>query len=163
MFRAQTKQAAPEPWHQHLVHILHCCLLVTQGLTSPPAASDSHVPSNPPSPSHCRHLIPCHFINHLHGHRYTEHHTSASLVVLMVKNPPAVQETWLGSIPRLGRSPGEGNGNPLQYSRLENSMDRGDWQAGCSPWGCKGLDVTERLAVSPLTPHLSKAASQETK
>ena len=35
----------------------------------------------------------------------------------------------LGSIPRLGRSPGEGNGNPLQYSCLENSMDRGSWQA----------------------------------
>ena len=35
----------------------------------------------------------------------------------------------LGSIPGLGRSPGEGNGNPLQYSSLENSMDRGAWQA----------------------------------
>ena len=34
-----------------------------------------------------------------------------------------------GSIPRLGRSPGEGNGNPSQYSCLENSMDRGAWQA----------------------------------
>ena len=33
----------------------------------------------------------------------------------------------LGSIPGLGRSPGEGNGNPFQYSRLENPMDRGDW------------------------------------
>ena len=32
-----------------------------------------------------------------------------------------------GSIPRSGRSPGEGNGNPLQYSCLENSMDRGAW------------------------------------
>ena len=32
-------------------------------------------------------------------------------------------------IPRLGRSPGKGNGNPLQYSCLENSMDRGAWQA----------------------------------
>ena len=31
--------------------------------------------------------------------------------------------------PGLGGSPGEGNGNPLQYSRLENSMDRGAWQA----------------------------------
>ena len=31
----------------------------------------------------------------------------------------------VGSIPRLGRSPGDGNGNPLQYSYLENSMDRG--------------------------------------
>ena len=35
----------------------------------------------------------------------------------------------LGSIPGSGRSPGEGNGNPLQYSCLENPMDRGTWQA----------------------------------
>ena len=35
----------------------------------------------------------------------------------------------MSSIPRLGRSPGEGNGNPLQYSRLKNPMDRGPWQA----------------------------------
>ena len=34
-----------------------------------------------------------------------------------------------GSIPGLGRSPGDGNGNPLQYSYLEISMDRGAWQA----------------------------------
>ena len=34
----------------------------------------------------------------------------------------------LSSIPRLGRSPGEGNGNPLQYSCMENSMDRGAWR-----------------------------------
>ena len=34
-----------------------------------------------------------------------------------------------GLIPGLGRSPGEGNGNPLQYSCLENPMDRGAWQA----------------------------------
>ena len=35
----------------------------------------------------------------------------------------------LGSIPGSGRSPGEGNGNPLQYSCLENPMDKGAWQA----------------------------------
>ena len=35
----------------------------------------------------------------------------------------------LGSVPGSGRSPEEGNGNPLQYSCLENSMDRGAWQA----------------------------------
>ena len=35
----------------------------------------------------------------------------------------------LGSIPGSSRSPGEGNGNPLQYSWLENTMDRGAWQA----------------------------------
>ena len=49
-----------------------------------------------------------------------------------------------GSIPGLGRSPGEGNGNPLQYSCLENPMDRGAWRA-TSPRGCKELDMTERL------------------
>ena len=35
----------------------------------------------------------------------------------------------LSSIPRSGRSPAEGNGNPLQYSRLENPRDRGPWRA----------------------------------
>ena len=39
----------------------------------------------------------------------------------------------LGSLPGLGRSPGEGNGNPLQYSCLENTMDRGAWGAS-RPW-----------------------------
>ena len=41
-----------------------------------------------------------------------------------------------------GRSPGEGNGNPLQYSCLENPMDRGAWWA-TSPWGHRELDTTE--------------------
>ena len=41
----------------------------------------------------------------------------------------AYEEADLGSIPGSGRSPGEGNGNPLQYSCLENCMDRGAWQA----------------------------------
>ena len=49
----------------------------------------------------------------------------------MVKNPPAnagdIRD--MGSIPGLGRSPGEGHGNPLQYSCLENAMDRGAWCA----------------------------------
>jgi len=42
----------------------------------------------------------------------------------VVKNPPA-NAGDVGSIPGSGRSPGEGNGNPLQYSCWENSMDRG--------------------------------------
>ena len=46
------------------------------------------------------------------------------------KNLPDKQETGDGSsIPGLGRSPGAGNGNPLRYSCLEKSMDRGAWQA----------------------------------
>ena len=46
----------------------------------------------------------------------------------LVKNPPANARN-AGTIPGLERSPGEGNGNPLQYSRLENLMDRGAWRA----------------------------------
>ena len=46
----------------------------------------------------------------------------------MVKNPPA-NAGVVGLIPGLGRSPGEGNGNPLQYSCLGNPIDRGVWQA----------------------------------
>ena len=46
----------------------------------------------------------------------------------MIENLPA-NPGDPGWIPELGRSPGEGNGNPLLYSCLENSMDRGDWQA----------------------------------
>ena len=55
----------------------------------------------------------------------------ASQVALVVKNPPAnagdIRD--VGSICGLGRSPGGGLGNPLQYSCLENPMDRGAWQA----------------------------------
>ena len=49
----------------------------------------------------------------------------------VLKNLPANAEDAeaMGLIPWLGRSPGEGNGNPLQYSCLENSMERGAWQA----------------------------------
>ena len=49
----------------------------------------------------------------------------------MVKNPltSAGDRRDGGSVPGLGRSRGEGNGNPLQYSHLENSMERGGWWA----------------------------------
>ena len=55
----------------------------------------------------------------------------ASQVVLVIMNLPAkagdVRD--VGSIPEMGRSPGEGHGNPLQYSFLENSINRGAWRA----------------------------------
>ena len=54
-----------------------------------------------------------------------EGHKWASLVTQSVKNPPAMQETW---VPSLRRSPEGGNGNPLQYSCLGNLMDRGPWR-----------------------------------
>ena len=50
----------------------------------------------------------------------------ASQVALVVKNSPPKLDTSL--IPELGRFLGEGHGNPLQYSCLENSMDGGTWQ-----------------------------------
>ena len=67
----------------------------------------------------------------------------------MVKNPPAsvgdMRDTC--SIPGLGRSPGGGHGNQLQYSCLENPPGQRSL-ADCSPWGCKELDSTERLSTA---------------
>ena len=66
-------------------------------------------------------------LTHTHTHTHTQYR--ASQVELVVKNPPAnagdIRD--MSSIPGWGRYPGEGNGNPLQYSCLENSMDRGAW------------------------------------
>ena len=62
----------------------------------------------------------------------------------MVKNIPvnSVDTGDTGLIPGLGRSPGGGDGNPLQYSCWENPMDRGAWQA--TVW----LDMTEHTHIS---------------
>ena len=62
----------------------------------------------------------------------------------VVKNPLASTGD-LNSIPRLGRAPGEGNGNPLQYSCLENPMNRGVWWATVHGVTKKG-DTTEQLS-----------------
>ena len=69
----------------------------------------------------------------------------------MVKNP-LTSVGDLGSIPGLGISPGEGNGNPLQCPFLENLMDRGESHGqrslvGCNPWGHKESGTTERLTL----------------
>ena len=70
----------------------------------------------------------------------------ASRVVLVVKNPPAsvgdIRDASL--IPGWERSPGDGHGNPLQYSYLEKSMDRGAWQAAIHV-------VTKELYVTEAT------------
>ena len=58
----------------------------------------------------------------------------------MVKNPPA-NAGDVGSILELGRSPGRENNNPLQYSHLENPMDRGAWWA--TIYGVTELGTTE--------------------
>ena len=58
----------------------------------------------------------------------------------MVKDPPA-NAGDLGSIPGSGRSPGEGHGNPLQYSCLESLMNRGAWRV--IALGVPELDTSE--------------------
>ena len=70
-------------------------------------------------------------------------------VVLVVKTLPtqAGDIKEVGLIPELGRSPGGGNGNPLQYSCLENPH-RQRSLAGYSPWGLKESDMTERLSTA---------------
>ena len=67
----------------------------------------------------------------------------ASLVVQTGGKESACKAGDSGSIPVSGRSSGEGNGNPLQYSCLENSMDRGAWQAKVHR--VAGSDTTEQL------------------
>ena len=64
---------------------------------------------------------------------------SCHLVAQMVKNLPAMQETQVRSLDQED-SPGEENDDPLQYSCLENCVDR--------PWDCKASDVTEQLTPS---------------
>ena len=65
----------------------------------------------------------------------------------------------VSSIPWLGRFPGEGNGNPLQYSCLENPMARGAWQATIHG-GAKESDTTEWLFLTSLT-RMQKLNSKE--
>ena len=88
-------------------------------------------------------------------HFYRGFSKTFSPVALVVKNSPAnagvVRD--LGSIPGSRRSPGGGHGNPLQYSCLEDPMDRGAWR---SPWGPPESDRTERLS----TPIQGLSASQ---
>ena len=62
----------------------------------------------------------------------------------VVKNLPAKQETWV-TIPRLGRSPGEGNCNPFNCSSQDNPKDRGTWQAMMLQ-----RDMTEKLTPTTI-------------
>ena len=66
---------------------------------------------------------------------------------LAVKNP-SVNAGDPGSISGLGRSSGEGHGNPLQHSCLENPMDRGAWQASVHGVARVGHDGSDRAAAA---------------
>ena len=89
---------------------------------------------------------------------WTKVYIWTSLVAQMVKHVYNAGD--LGSIPGSGRFPGEGNGNPLQYSCLENPMGRGAW----CPWSHKELDTTERLHFHfkvYISNHLSLLSNQD--
>ena len=76
--------------------------------------------------------------------RKTEGEEGGENGLQMVKNLSASNAGDLGSIPASRRSPGEGKGDLLQYSCLENLMGRGMWWAmGYSPWGHKEWDRTK--------------------
>ena len=79
----------------------------------------------------------------------------------MVKNLPVNKEDagGVGSIPRLGRSPGGAHGNPLQHSCLENSMDRGTWRATVQM--VAESDMTEQLSIH-IKQHHQKKKEKET-
>ena len=64
-----------------------------------------------------------------------------------VRKESACNAGGLGSIPGLGRSPGGGHGNPLQYSCLENSHGQRSLVA-CRMWGLKESDMTEQLSTA---------------
>ena len=84
----------------------------------------------------------------------------AFLTAQQIKNPPAMQETkgGTGSILGSGRSPGGGNGNPLQYSCLKNPMDIGIWQATVQRTA-KESDKTEYTCVIHYTVSKNKTWS----
>ena len=71
----------------------------------------------------------------------------------------ACNEGDQGSIPGSGRSPGEGNGNPLQYSCLENPMDRGDWRATVRGVARVGHDLGTK--PPPLNKHISRSIKEQ--
>ena len=99
-------------------------------------------------------------------HRYGTSITAASQAAPVIKNPPANAGELrdASSIPGSGRSPGGGNGNPFQYSNLENSMGRGVWQAtihgvrksqtGLSDWAGMLLKSNLISSVAKLCPTL---------
>ena len=76
---------------------------------------------------------------------------STSLVAQVVKNLPAMWGTQVWS-PGSQRSPGGGHGNPLQYSDLENPMDRGAWRATVHGIA-KESDMTEQLTLTHSLTH----------
>ena len=91
----------------------------------------------------CRHILvyACHIYS-IHGIRSI----LDSFPYSSIGKESACSAGGLGLIPGLGRSPGEGNGNPLQYSCLENLLDRGAWQATVHGVARVGHDLVTKPA-----------------
>ena len=91
--------------------------------------------------------------NHTHVLRALSNSCSSLTVKVSFGGSEVKASAWnagdRGSIPGSGRSPGEGNGNPLQYSCLENPMEGGAWWA--TPRGRKEVGTTERLSLTVKT------------
>ena len=88
---------------------------------------------------------------------FTVYYVNASKLVVKSPSADAGDE---GSISGLGRSPGEGNGNPLQYSCLGNFTDRGAWRAIVR--GVAESDTTERTSIAlALSYQLSRLPQQK--
>jgi len=105
------------------------------------------------------------FTKHLKPVFVVDSRLLATQVVLVVKNLPANagDAKDMGSIPGLGRSPGEGNGNPFQYSHLENPMDRATQWAPVHGIESDTTELTEqaRLSVILVTFIYSRASSND--
>ena len=80
----------------------------------------------------------------------------ASLILSSVGKESACNAGDLGSISGLGRSPGEGNGNPLKHSCLENPMDKGAWQATVYGVTRVGYDLVTELLTTNFSNQLGK-------
>ena len=95
------------------------------------------------------------------GHKELDLTEPLSLLSLGLMGFPGKESTCnIGSIPGLGRSPGGGHDDPLQYSCLENPHGQRSL-VGCSPWSCKESDMTERQSMQ-LRLMLLAPAMQET-
>ena len=139
-------------WQSICLSILCCCCSVTRSCPTLCDAMDSSTPGlqsltiswNSPKfmpiesvmPSNCV-ILCCQYTIHTYTHTH-------AYIYMHVGKEPAWNAGEQGLIPGSGRSSGEGNGNPLQYPRLENLMDTGTWQAAVHGIARVGHDLATK-------------------
>ena len=156
----------------HLKSLLNCLIVLCHAeklsaFLSPQGPPRSHMPFCWPPPSFSLLLTPLQPPWALLGSSNHTKHIPAPgpfyLLLLLgfpsgsVGKESICQTGVMGSIPRSGRFPGEGNGNPLQYSCLRNPMDRGVWWAtvhGVTKTGLGNYTTTATTARNTLSPDL---------